>query len=71
MTLDRLKKLRNKQSLILFDTNTKLFHRIVFNGKESFICWRWLLSKDKRKWVEQNSFLSLKEVSRVINFKNK
>jgi hypothetical protein len=67
MNKEQLKKLRDRDSLKLFDKKNKLFVRIQLNKKEAFICWERWVSKDKSNWVNWNLCLSLKDVANVLN----
>lgn len=68
MTIELLKKLRNRQPVKLFDKANKVFVQIQFNKKETdFICWERWVSKDKRNWVNHNLYLSLKDVNTILN----
>jgi hypothetical protein len=62
-----IKKLRNKESVRLWDTSEKLFHHIQLNKKEKFICWERWVSKDRRNWVNWNLYLSLKDIKNLHN----
>lgn len=68
MTTEQLKKLRIKEPLRLFDTANKMFVTIQFNKKETkFVCWQRFHSLDRRNWVKQNDYLSLKDVDQILN----
>lgn len=62
MNNDRLQTLRNRQRLNMWDTNTKTFYSFQLNKSADFICWEQWTSKDRRQWVKQNEYLSLKDV---------
>jgi len=67
MTKEQLIKLRNRQPLRLYDRVNKIFVQIQLNKKETkFVCWQRFHSLDKRNWVEQNSYLSLKDVDSIL-----
>jgi hypothetical protein len=63
----RIAKLRNRQVLNLFSKKNKMFIKIQLNKKENFICWQMFYSLDKRNWVKQNEFLSLKDCKTIFN----
>lgn len=72
MTLRNLVRLRNGKDLILFDRIEKLYVGFKLNANEKMICWKRLVSKDKRNWIVWNEYLSLKDVDGIINdLKNK
>lgn len=54
-------KLRNGETIKMYDKARNLFHAIQLNKNENFICWERFVSKDKRNWTKWNSTLSLKE----------
>ena len=67
MEVGILKKLRDKESIRLWDNQAKLFYNIQFNHKETkFVCWERWVSKDKRTWVNWNLYLSLKDIDNII-----
>ena len=66
MTTQNLNKLRNGKDLILFDRTEKMFVGFKLNSNEKIICWKRLVSKDKRNWIVWNEYLSLKEVDAII-----
>lgn len=71
MKTDIVKRLRNKESIKLFDSSAKRFIRIQLNKSFKEICWeRWVMaagSTHANRWVQHNSCLSLKEVINIIN----
>lgn len=72
MTIDTLKKLRNGKNVILFDRIDKLFVGFKLNSTNNKICWKKFVSKDRKNWVLQNEYLSLKDINNtIINLKNK
>lgn len=72
MTPQNLVRLRNGNDLILFDRIEKMFVGFKLNKNEKMICWKRMVSKDRRNWVCWNEFLSLKDVNNIINeLKNK
>jgi hypothetical protein len=66
MTTQNLKKLRNGKDLIIFDRIERMFVGFKLNTKEKNICWKRLVSKDKRNWIVWNEYLSLKDVDSII-----
>lgn len=61
-----LQSLRRRERHTLYCTTDKLFHTFQINKEENgFICWKRLVSKDKRNWIEWNSYLSLKDCMRI------
>lgn len=64
---ETVKRLRDGLSVRLWDRQNKLFVHFQLNKKESFICWQRFHSKDKRNWVEQNSYLTLRDVMQIRN----
>ena len=67
MTHQNLLTLRNSKDLILFDRIEKMFVGFKLNTNEKMICWKRLVSKDRRNWVCWNEYLSLKDVNNIIN----
>jgi hypothetical protein len=67
MTAQNLNCLRNGKDLILFDRIEKMFVGFKLNKNAKNICWKRLVSKDKRNWIVWNEYLSLKEVDNMIN----
>ena len=57
-----IKRLRNRENITLFDSGTKLFHRIQLNKTTPFICWQRFVSTNRNNWVKHNECLSLKEI---------
>jgi hypothetical protein len=55
-------KLRNREVLNYFNKETREFTKIQLNKKEKFVCWERWTSKDKIYWINQNLYLSLKDV---------
>ncbi len=66
MTTQNLLSLRNGKDLIIFDRIDRLFVGFKLNTKEKNICWKRLVSKDKRNWIVWNEYLSLKDVDSII-----
>ena len=67
MKATQLSKLRNRQSICLYDKANKIFVLIQFNKTEKdFVCWQRFHSLDKRNWVNQNHYLSLKDVDQIL-----
>ena len=62
-----LNKFRNRETIKMFDRNTKIFTTFQLNKKEKFICWERFISVDKINWVEQNRYLSLKQCLQIIS----
>jgi len=62
---ETVKKLRNRQVLNYFDKQSKTFTRINLNKKDSKVCWERWTSKDRINWVNQNLYLSLKDVLKI------
>lgn len=60
-------KLRNKESIIIIDRSSKVFYRFRINPDESRLFWMKEASLDRRNWVSQNHFLSLKDVVLMIH----
>ena len=60
-----IKRLREKQTIKLFDRTRKVFTAIVFNPVEKFVCWKRFESKDQRHWICINECLSLKDVCNI------
>ncbi len=72
MTPQNLARLRNRYDLILFDRVEKLYVGFKLNANEKMICWKRMVSKDRKNWVCWNEYLSLKDVNGIINeLKNK
>jgi len=68
MTNEHVSKLRHGQHLLFWDTDRKVFVLLQLNKEErAFICWKRSTSKDRRNWVVQNLYLSLKDCRTVIN----
>ena len=67
MTHQNLVRLRNGKDLILFDRIEKMFVGFKLNTNEKMICWKRMVSKDRRNWVCWNEYLSLKDVDGIIN----
>ena len=67
MTHQNLVRLRNGKDLILFDRVEKLYVGFKLNANEKMICWKRLVSKDRRNWIVWNEYLSLKDVDGIIN----
>lgn len=62
-TIETIKHLRHGGVLNFFNRKQKTFVKIQLNKKEKdFVCWQRFESKDRRTWVEQNKYLSLKDV---------
>lgn len=66
MTVQNLLSLRNGKDLIIFDRIDRMFVGFKLNTKEKNICWKRLVSKDKRNWIIWNEYLSLKDVDSII-----
>jgi hypothetical protein len=66
MTTQNLIRLRNGKNLIFFDRIERIFVGFKLNTNEKHICWKRLVSKDKRNWVVWNEYLSLKDVDAII-----
>ena len=64
-TSETVKALRNGENVRFFDKEKKCFVQFQLNKKESFICWERHGSLDKRNWVKQNEFLSIKDVLNI------
>lgn len=64
---DIIKKLRDGERVILFDSSSKRFIQLQINKADNRICWERWVSLDKSNWVCHNKFLSLKEVVQLIN----
>ena len=67
MTAQNLTILRSGKDLILFDRVEGFFVGFKLNSNEKNICWKRLVSKDKRNWIVWNEYLTLKEVNAIIN----
>ena len=67
MTIDNLNLLRNGKDLILFDRIEKLYFGFKLNTNEKLICWKRLVSKDRKNWIVWNEYLSLNDVDGIIN----
>jgi hypothetical protein len=67
MKTETILKLRNKQTLNLFDRENKLFVKIQLNKKTKNICWQRFVSADKKNWINWNEYLSLKDISNIID----
>lgn len=67
MHTERLIKLRNRQPIKLWDSLNKKFVHLQLNKTDERICWERWESKDKFNWVNQNKYLSLKDVQRVLS----
>lgn len=66
MTSQNLLSLRNGKDIIIFDRIERMFVGFKLNTKEKNICWKRLVSKDKRNWIVWNEYLSLKDVDSII-----
>lgn len=66
MKPEMLKKLRDGETLRLFDNKSRMFHQFQLNKNEDFICWKYFISYDKQNWVEQNTYLSLHDVDKLL-----
>ncbi len=70
MTLNQnIKNLRDRKRITFFNSNSKVFTRFSLNHKESKICWKREVSKDRKTWILYNDFLSLKDVVSIIETK--
>lgn len=58
----QIKRLRDRESLRLWDRTDKIIVAIQLNKKEKYVCWERWISKDKRNWIKLNGYLSLREV---------
>ena len=67
MTPRNLIRLRNGNDLILFDRIEQMYVGFKLNTNEKMVCWKRLVSKDKRNWVCWNEYLSLNDVDGIIN----
>ena len=67
MTHQNLVRLRNGKDLILFDRIEQIYVGFKLNTNEKMICWKRMVSKDRRNWVCWNEYLSLKDVDGIIN----
>ena len=67
MTAQNLTILRSGKEIILFDRVERMYIGFKLNSNEKYICWKRLVSKDKRNWIVWNEYLSLKEVNAIIN----
>lgn len=61
-----VRKLREGRRVIIFDGTTKTFYRFRLNPSEKRVFWIKEASLDKRNWVIQNTFFSLKYVMQNI-----
>ncbi len=61
-----IQKLRNRKPVDFYNSDKK-FMKIQINKKTNNICWQRFVSSDKKNWIEQNSYLNLKEVMQVIS----
>lgn len=68
MKTEILQKLRNGQPLNLFNKSQKQFVKIQLNRAYKRVCWERWVSLDKSNWIKQNAYLSLKDVSSVLNY---
>ena len=59
ITNNIIKKLRNREPLLLFNRKTKEFHHVQYKGRGS---WEKFVSWNRRNWRKQNAYLSLKDV---------
>lgn len=64
-----IRKLRNREAINQFNPATKVFTKIQLNRKAGFICWQRFVSLDRRNWIEQQSYLSIKGVIQLIQQK--
>lgn len=65
---DLVRKLRNRQTVRFFDRNNKIFIAFCINRNEKCsVFWEKHVSLDKRNWVKQNEYLSLKDVLRIVD----
>lgn len=62
-----VQKLRNKESITLLHSPSKVFYRFRINPDESRLFWMKEASLDRKNWVSQNHFLSLKDVVLMIH----
>lgn len=63
----KIKKLRDKENLRLFDSKERLFIQLQINKKEKgFICWQKYVSKDRRNWIKHNDYLSLRDCWNIL-----
>ncbi len=60
-----IKRLRDKETVKIFDRQRKVFTAIVFNPTEKHVRWKRFESKDQRHWVCINECLSLKDVCHI------
>lgn len=58
----RVNKLRNRESVTLWDSSQKLFIRIQLNKSDNRICWQRFVSTNRRNWTKWNDYLRLKDV---------
>ena len=65
--MELIKKLRHRQRVAVFDHTEKLFTALQINEKESFVCFKRFVSKDKRNWIEWNKYLTLKDCKRILD----
>jgi hypothetical protein len=72
MKAELLQKLRNRQPIRLYKYAPgigKVFQHIQLNKSVDWVCWERWYSKDKQKWIQINSCLSLKDINRIIKTK--
>ncbi|HXS59733.1 MAG TPA: hypothetical protein VN703_02855 [Candidatus Sulfopaludibacter sp.] len=62
----QIKKLRDRESLRIWDKSDRMFIHIQINKKEHYTCWERFISKDKRNWIKLNGFLSLQDVWNIL-----
>ena len=62
----KIKQLRNRENLRLFDTKEKIFIHLQLNKKEKRVCWQRYVSKDRRNWIKHNDYLSLRDCWNIL-----
>lgn len=63
-----VKRLRNRESVKLFNSIKKEFYQFQINNNSKRIHWEMFVSKDRKNWIKLNSYVSLSE---IIHFRNK
>lgn len=63
-----IKNLRDHKRVLLY--LNKMFFRFRLNPSEKRIFWIKEISLDKRNWVIQNKYLSLKDVLEIVRKEN-
>lgn len=57
-----IRDLRNRITKTFWDEKEKMFVRFRINREEKRICWIRQVSIDRKRWIDWNSYLTLREV---------